>query len=247
MRTGFLVFVLVLIAPLARAGCDDQLEKLNHEFGYPEGSPAYIACKAWPINPAKMIVVFAHKALDSRFSQDKADAESVYDLNVMVQASDSGEILLRLTEKAALTSDAFTLQDVSVDGARLLLAKGSPAFGIRSRRSNRVAEIESLSLYAVVNNKIIQVLAPVHTTLSFCESPDDRQCARTSKTTAALSLAKTSSNGWADLIVTERKVIEEFGTDGLPIAKPVGSSRKFRLRFDGQNYVIPKALAANQY
>ncbi len=247
MKSCLYSLLLVLIALFARADCDDQLDKLNHEFGYPEGSPAYIACKAWPLNPAKMIIVFAHKAPDSRFSQGDSDVESLYDLNVMVQSSDSGEILLRLSEKGALTSDAFTLQDVTVDGAGFPLAKGIPAFGIRSRRSNRVAEIESLSLYAVVNNKIIQVLAPVHTTLSFCESPDDRQCARTSKTTAALSLAKTSSNGWADLVLTERKVIEEFGPDGSPIAKPVGSSRKFRLRFDGQTYVIPKALASEQY
>ncbi len=247
MRTAFLVFVIVLIAPLARAGCDDQLEKLNHEFGYPENSPAYIACKAWPLEPVKTIVVFAHKVPDSRFSQEQADAEGVYDLNVMLQASHSGEILLRLTEKGALISDAFTLQDVSVDGARFPLAKGIAAFGIRSRRSNRVAEIESISLYAVVNNKIIQILGPLHTTLSLCESPDDRQCSQTSKATATLTLVHTSSNSWADLVFTERKVIEEFGPDGVASAKPVRSSRKFRLRYDGQKYVIPKALAFDQY
>ncbi len=247
MRTALIAFILVLIASVASAECDDQHEALNREFGYPAESPAYIACKAWPLEPTKMIVVFAHKAPDSRFAQDAADAEGVYDLNILVQATESEKILLRLTEKGALTSDAFALQEVAVDGARFPLAKGIQGFGIRSRRSNRVAEIESLSLYAVVNGKIIQVLAPLHTTLSFCESPDGMQCSRTSKTTGTLALADTSSHGWTDLLFTERNEVSEFERDGSPAAKPVRSIRKFRLRYEGHCYVIPKALVSEQY
>ena len=242
--------LLLLIAPLARAGCEDGLlEKLARDFGYLTDSPAHIACKAWPLDPSKTVIVLAHKVPGSEFLKPATDdVEGVYDLDVMVQATTSGEILLRTTEKGALTSDAIALQEIAVDGASYPLAKGVKAFGVRARRSNRHAEIESLSLYAVRDGKIVRVLAPLHTTADFWESHDDMEISWSSKTRGTLALAKSSSHGWNDLVFTERSTEQEFAAHEKPGApKAAPSVRKFRLRYDGQAYVVPKSLASKQY
>lgn len=248
MRTVF-VALLVLIAPIAHAGCEDGLlEKLNREFGYPTDSPARIACKAWPLEPSKTIIVLARKVRNSEPLQSAANDEGVFDLDVMVQATESGEILLRDTEKGALISDAFSLQEVGVDGASYPLAKGVSAFGVRARRSNRHGAIESLSLYAVRAGKVVRVLAPLHTLREFWQSDDDKEVSRESKTTGTLALAGSSSHGWNDLIYTQRHLEQELAAQAKPGApKVVPSVRRFRLRFGGQAYAVPESLVSQQY
>ena len=241
--------LLLLIVPQAHAGCEDGLlEKLTRDFGDLTNSRIHIACKAWPHDPSKTVIVLAHKAPGSESSQSVTDDEGVYDLDVMVQATESGEILLRETEKGALTSDAIALQDIAIDGASYPLAKGVSGFGVRTRRSNRHAEIESLSLYAVRDGKVVRVLAPLHTALDFWESDNDMQISRSSKTRGTLALTDSLSHGWNDLVFTVRNTEQVFATEGKPdVPKTVRSVRKYRLRYDGQAYVVPKSLVPQQY
>jgi hypothetical protein len=250
LKKLLLTLSLSVLASLARAGdCDDlQDATLQELFGAMTEAPRHTACRTWPGDESKTIVLLADRAPPTEAWPATDDGEGLYNLHIAVR---DGSSVLHATEKNALTSDAFALQGLAVDGVTYPLAQGVKAFGVRARRSNRHADIETLSLYAVRDGKLVRILAPVNTLASFSEASNEVDCFRSSVTRSTLALATPATSTpskrghqWTDLVISQRSTVRE-PKPGDPACTTTESHRihRYRLRFDGQTYPVPTALS----
>lgn len=198
--------------------------------------PAYVDSKVWPGNPERTIVIYAslHKNADG--SEDDANAEQeMYNLDVFIIKNSSGEILQRYSQENAFTSDAMHLDGISLDTANYALKPGERAFGIRASYSHMGcagSETESLSLFEPSDQGLKPVLSDLDMEInsSMCQSCEYSNTKRT------IALADTSSNGYRDLILSEKRADV---AEGECNKKEVRSSRKYILHFDGAKYPLP--------
>jgi hypothetical protein len=243
-RVGITVILLVASLP-ALADCEGLITSMNKRLNYPDlDTRAYVAdCKVWPAHPDKTIVALAHFQEGSNFSLPPTSDEGLYDLDVLIVRTGTEEVLHRLLQKGALTSDAIGLREIAIDTARYTLAKETSAFGVRANRRNPHAEIQSISLYVVRGNALKQVMNKLMTLESFSENQALADCARSSDIRRTLAMAGTSSHGFADLIVKEKSTIAEpFAVKTGCDVKEEKFVRRYRLRFDGVAYVVPPEL-----
>jgi hypothetical protein len=250
LKKLLLTLSLSVLASLAHsADCEGLSEAaLQGLFGVIAEAPHHAACRTWPGDESKTIVLLADRAPPTEAWPATDDGQGLYNLHIAVR---DGVSVLHATEKNALTSDAFALQGLAVDGAAYALAQGMKAFGVRAQRVNRHAEIETLSLYAVRDGKLVRILAPVNTLASFSEASNEVDCFRSSVTRSTLALATPATStalkrgrDWADLVITQRSTVRE-PKPGDPACTMTESHRihRYRLRFDGKTYPVPTALS----
>jgi hypothetical protein len=145
-----------------------------------------------------------------------------------------------------LISDAEQLVGIHLDTARNVLAPGVLAFGVRANRHGRYAEdVQDINLYAIQEKQLKQILGnlEMHESIVAVSAEMNGHGCQSSDVTRTLAIAKTSSHGYADLIVQEKKSTRTDGSkDDCSDAKTSTSSRQYVLHFDGSNYVLPDEL-----
>ena len=244
------VLLLALPALTAQAACESGLAERMHAKLHPQrqldGERA--ACKLWPAFPGRSIVVLPMPR------PSPEPGVTAYDLEVLViQRPDNGNterdtILSRLFEPAALTSDAIAIDDIRIDTARYTLAADTRAFGIRVRyrgssRANPYAS-ETLRLYAMKGVKLHKALDEIELDMDGGEW--DTSCnGRFDQVRSTLSVARTTNEGYADLLVqrtrTENRASTQEGGECVEKAMPA-QLRTYTLHYDGETYRVPKAL-----
>jgi len=241
--------LLLALSPSSNADCKSSTEKVIKALNDYPGSEVldwgtYVECKVWPADPTKTIAALVDPHKVSNISPSSDDGRS--DLEVLVLETSSGNILQRLFQKGALISDAIPLMSIQLDTARYVLAPGVIAFGVRANRYGRFDnETQDINLYAIQENKLKQILdnLTMHESAIAMNDESNAHTCQSSDITRTLAIAKTSSHGYADLIVQENKSERSDGSrDDCADAKTTKSSRQYVLHFDGSSYVLPKEL-----
>ncbi len=239
-----LIWMMFLLPMLSYADCPSLIIQLNTALHYQQDeSVEYLAdCKIWPADPRKTLVALAHYQTNSSMSSP-ASHDGLYDLDVVIVETASGEILQRILQKGALDSDALYLKSITIDTGRYLLAPTVRAFGVRAMRGNPHADYETLSLYVARNNELTSVMQNLVTYKLFGEPQGPGGCARSSETKRKLAMAKTSHHGLADVLVLETGLEQDQTVvkDGCEIDEHK-SAQHYELHFDGASYVLPALL-----
>lgn len=190
------------------------------------------ACKTWPHDPKTILSAFA---FDEGNEYEKVLVVAIVDSKSKRVISSYKRVVV---EDSALHFGQFSL---GIDTAPYHLSKDVRAFGIRFSSDARGAGCaggvwsDELTLFVPVG----AALRPVLQGLAMTRSEARKGCFGGAtpelvydEAKLSLSLAKTSSNGFADLIATAR--INEDG-DGTP-----GETRqrveRYVLRYDGKEY-----------
>lgn len=237
--------LLLALSRLSYADCKSSTEQLIKALHYYPGSESvewgiFSECKVWPADSTKTIAVLVdpHKTHN--------DDDEHYDLEVLVLETSSGNVLRSLFQKDALITDAIPLASVQLDTARYLVAPGVIAFGVRSNRHGRYDEdVQDINLYAIQENQLKQILGNLvmrESILGVNDGMNAHNC-RLIDISRTLAIAKTSSHGYADLIVQEKKSERDDGsTEDCTDAKTHTFSSQYLLHFDGSGYALPREL-----
>lgn len=246
MQKIIAVSLLWLFASVAHAGCEGLADKLNAEL-YPVENEArdmrFSTCKVWPFDPSKSIVALVHFQEGSSFAVPPNKTEGLYDLTVLLVSSDSGKILNRLVQEGEFTSDAIMLNGISIDTAPYNLAKNIRAFGVRAGFSNSSAlnsiVFEKISLYVLQGSSLKPVLGGLVVTEKLVEQNGDCNISST-VTNRTLAIAETTTRGYADLILREKKIKDtESREKGECKQIQKALSKNYVLHFTGESYALP--------
>ncbi len=243
MRLPLIAAVLAGVSIASHASCDSGLAERMHEKLHPKRQLDHerAVCQPWRGLPGRFIVVLPLVRPGSE--ADMAD----FDLDIMVvQQADNGntdraKVVSRVFEESALSEDAVRIADIKVDTARYTLAPEVRAFGLRvvrqgSSRANPFSN-ETLTLYVTHGPKLVKVLDKLETTLERGEW--DTNCNGSFETVqGSLSIARTISNGYADLVLHQtrsgtRSIAQ--GDECMSQERPTKFGSK-TLRFDGTAY-----------
>ena len=236
---------MVCLAPVCSyADCPSLIVQLTKALNYStdEALTFLSDCKIWPADPSKTIVALAQYQANSSMSSPPWD-DGLYDLDVVVAASASGDILQRIFQKGALVSDALYLKSISIDTGRYPLAPNGRAFGVRAMRGNPHADFETLNLYVAGDHELKPVLQNLVTYKLFADPQGPSGCASSSETKRELTFATTSQHGLVDLLVLETG-IEETQTavhDACEIDEHK-SAQHYALHLNGVSYGLPALL-----
>lgn len=211
---------------------------LSDEFGFS-------VCKDWPAYPGLTLTATSQHEANPSFESSGRDG--IYDLSLAVVSGSELKPLASFHQASAFVSDAFGIEDLQLDTARYTLTPELRAFGVRIRfggssRANPMAETW-LSLYVKEGNQLRPVLDRL---ITEAESGEwDTNCAgERYNTVRTVEIGKTSSHGFADLIVKSvaTRIIgkgEGEACESRSItAKPVLTT----LRYNGKAYVLPKGF-----
>ncbi|MDB5828190.1 MAG: hypothetical protein JWQ73_2410 [Variovorax sp.] len=251
MRTVFLAWALASFCTIGHASCDSGLAERMHEKLHPKRQLDHerAVCQPWRGVPGRFIVVLP--LLRPGSEADMAN----FDLDVMVvQQADNGnteraKVVSRSFEESALAEDAVRIADIKVDTARYTLAPDVRAFGLRivrqgSSRANPYSN-ETLTLYVPRGAKLAKVLDKLETTLERGEW--DTNCDGNFETVhGSLSIARTTSNGYADLVLHQTRSGTRStaqGDDCTTQERPAKFGSR-TLRFDGTAYRASELNAA---
>lgn len=239
------VLIALLLPTPGYADCEATVRQVSKTLNYPQDeSVGYFSdCKIWPADPGKTIVALAYFQAGSGNSSSPDEGEGLYDLDVVVVSTASGDILQRLLQKGALVSDAIYLKSIAIDTGRYALSPKVLAFGVRAMSGNPHVDFERLNLYVTRNNQLESVLAGLVTYSLFGEPQGPDGCSRSSETKRTLSVAKTGNQGLANLVVQEKSIEQEQTAvkDTCEINE-TKSSQRYVLQFDGKKYLTPKQL-----
>jgi len=244
-----------LLASLCGAGhaaCDTGLAERMHAKLHPKRQLDHerAVCQAWRGFPGRFIVVLPmpRPASAADFTE--------FDLDVLVvQQADNGNtdratVVSRLLQPAALSEDAIRIGEIKVDTARYTLAGDARAFGVRvirqgSSRANPYSS-ETLSLYVPQGPKLAKVLDGLEMTLERGEW--DTNCAGNFETVrGSLSIARSTSNGYADLLLRQTRSESRStpqGDECLTHERPAKFT-SLALRYDGNSYRASKSAASD--
>ncbi|MHC8355363.1 PA3715 family protein [Pseudomonas sp. LB3P81] len=209
------------------------------------GDFGYSVCKDWPAYPG--LTIKALSQFESGYSASDYGPQGKYDLNLAVVSAGDSKPLATYHKAAAFESDAIAFEDLQLDTARYQLTPDLRAFGVRatfngSSRVNPVNE-KLLSLYVKEVDRLRPVLEKL-ITYEYGGEWDGNCGGELYQHTRTLEIGKTSSHGYADLIVktvTTREVgkgeVEACESKTLT-AKPVLTT----LRYDGKSYILPQGF-----
>lgn len=209
------------------------------------GDFGYSVCKDWPAYPG--LAITALSQFESGYSASDYGPQGKYDLNLAVVTAGDSKPLATYHKTSAFESDAIAFEDLQLDTARYKLTHEIRAFGVRvtfngSSRLNPVSE-KLLSLYVQEGNKLRPVLDKL-ITYEYGGEWDGNCAGEIYQNTRTLEIGKTSSHGYADLIVKTVSISETGKGEGevcetkSVTAKPVLTT----LRYDGQTYVMPEGF-----
>lgn len=236
-------FVLLQLSFFSHAACDRLVQQVSAELHYPDSTSSdrqsFSDCKVLPSDPGKTIVVLARFQEGSSFTSPASDM-GLYDLDILLVQTRNGEVLSRLFQKGALSSDAIELDKITIDTARYDLAHNVRAFGIRTHFHHpshyNPYESESLKLYTASGKGIRLVLD----TLQTVDSGGERgECeGRYSDMRRTLAIGKTASHGYADLVITTKTIASETKMIGDECVENKASPEVSQetLEYDGNIY-----------
>lgn len=209
----------------------------------------FSVCKDWPAYPGMTLSAISKFEPDPVYG--KKGSVGSYDLALSVLSAEYSKPLAVYHKPSAFLSDAFALQGLEFDTARYKLTPELRAFGVRVifKGSSRVNPMDetSLSLYVKEGDKLRPVLDRL--IVYRYNGEWDGNCAgERASTIRTIEIGKTSSHGYADLIV--KSVTTGIVGKGQPEAcdeqtttsKPVLTT----LRYDGKSYVLPQGFKANE-
>jgi len=162
------------------------------------------------------------------------------DAYIVVADNATGKILNKYVEENVWTSDAFVLEDITIDTGIYQLNTENRAFGIRvdfkgSSRPNPFGQTD-LSLFIIKNNQLKKVLN--NFPISEYHGEWDTNCAgKFEDVTGVISIDKNKSNGFGNIIVKDKIVNTKNipTTDDCVEKKTTKSSTKI-LKFNGKEY-----------
>lgn len=197
-----------------------------------------VVCKVWPANESLTIVALA---------LDDTEGEA-RDLEILVTDSRTGEIRSRLYQPGAIDEDAIRFAGLQIDTARYQLNENVRAFGIRlartgSSRPNPYGN-ETLNLYTLQHLMLKPVLNSLEMHVDSGEW--DTRCAGEFETiNRTLSIGEPGTSGYANLLLAEKgiKTINRLTKGGCEAIERDLPRQRYTLRFDGNQYRVPKALA----
>jgi hypothetical protein len=234
--------LLLSLTQLSYAKCEGLTETLNEKLGYlsNETEGYFSACKIWPADAGKTIVALAHFQKGSSITVPPDSSDGLYDLDVLVVKTDSGEIQHHLFQKGVLSSDAISFSGIDIDTARYQLAPGVIAFGLRFNRGGP-AEVQTIRLYVIQQKKLKQILSKLSMVEYFSEAQVD--CPHSSNVRRTLAVAGTANHGYADLVLQEKMIVgDPVRTKSDCTVKKWQNSHRYILHFDGDTYVVPQEL-----
>lgn len=241
MRTVFAATLLCLPL-LALADCREHLNAWTKTLQPGRTLDTDMAaCKVWPANPAHTLAVLPLRQKGS------TEENTVYDVEVVVADSRSGNITAHRFEKAAFTSDANVLRSLALDTAPWRLAPQVIAFGIRAeyQGTSRVNPFSqtTLSLYVMDGATLRKVIDTLATQIS--DGQWDGNCAgRFTDTSRTLSMGPADVSGYATLVVSEKTVTTTNQRARGDCASRETTSRRpgVAIGYDGTRYTVPKAF-----
>ncbi|MET1067045.1 MAG: hypothetical protein ABWY28_03450 [Pseudomonas prosekii] len=206
-------------------------------------------CKEWPAYPGQTIT--ATSQFESGFSASDSGPDGKYDLDLAVLSAGNAKPLATYHQSAAFVSDAFRLDDLEIDTARYKLTPDLRAFGLRvnfkgSSGPNPMDE-SWLSLYVKEGNTLRPVLERL---VMYVYSGEwDTRCAgERANTVRTIEIGKTSSHGYADLIVKSvtTSMAGEGEGDACEVKSTTGKPVLTTLRYDGKRYGLPEGFKGVQ-
>jgi len=262
IKIAFIILAFAL-PQSSNAQCDGMADRINEMLKYSvsdqDEERNFAACKVWPTDATKSIVLLARfqKPHDNGeyarawelFKKgallSAPEADGLYDLDVLVVKSDSGEIIQHLLQLGALPADSTRLESLTVDTARYTVAPNVRAFGAKAdfaHNGGTNLHFQTINLYVAAGSTLKQVLG----NLILVEEHNDRvdDCnSSSSEAKRTLAIANTDSNGYADLILREKVIHRESKmVKGKCVENETPSSRQYVLQFDGNVYAVPKSL-----
>ena len=251
-RRLILACLLALLSAAGHAACDTGLAERMHAKLHPTRALDHerAVCQPWRGFAGRFIVVLPLP----RATSDPGVTQ--FDLDVLVvQQADNGNtdratVVSRLFEPSAMSEDAVRINEIKVDTARYILATDARAFGLRIVRqgSSRVNPYsnETLTLYVPQGPKLARVLDELEMTLERGEW--DANCAGNFETVrGSLSIARSTSHGWADLHLRQTRTQTRSSAQGeecVTQERPAKFSSQ-TLRYDGTAYRATKGPAAD--
>lgn len=220
---------------------DERIRVADATVTLAANTPQSVLCKVWPARPELMLA-----AVPLMTTPADVEGYSTGDLELLVLDSATLQVKQRLRLRNRMDDDAISISSISFDTARWKVAADQLAFGLRvnksgSSRANPFSE-KVLSLYVMDNNSLQPVLKGVVAAETSGEW--DGACAgRFSETTRTLSLSETSSFGYRDIIVSEKRIDSlSHGDSQNCQSTDTKSSASYRLRYDGRQYRVPEEL-----
>jgi len=235
--------LLLSLSQLGYADCTSLTDNVSKVLAYPNNE--FFDCKIDPVDTNKTIVALAH-------SQE--NNASLYNLDVLLVEINNGKIVQHLFQEGAFESDAVAFSGITIDTARYKLAPELRAFGIRANfeSNSRMYALytKTISLYVSQDQKLKQVLANlIMYDYANSFSNGDDECSPTiiydtkSETKRTLAIAKTTSHGYADLLLQEKTTNNESKmVKNKCVVATTKTTKKYTLHFNGDVYVVPDAL-----
>jgi hypothetical protein len=232
---------LICVSGAVRADCEALLPDLIKKY-HPSRTSDMAVCKVWPADESKTIAVLP-------LPQGSGEDDS-YDLDVLLVDTQSGKLLTRDYQPNALDSDAIRLTGFEIDTARYRLNAETRAFGVRiyysgSSRANPYS-LQLLSMYVVKNGVLTRIVNQLP--ISSSGGKWDTNCnGEFSESNRIISIAKSITNGYADLAISERSSTTVTQSQDNDCQETVTEKPRtsFILRFDGTEYPLPDENAAD--
>ena len=205
----------------------------------------FSVCKDWPVDPALTITALSTFVADSVYA--KGEKIGSYDLDLSVLSADGSTSLATYRQTNAFSTDAIELENVELDTARYKLTSKLRAFGVRAmfRGSSSVNPLNEtvLSLYVKEADKLRPVLDRL-VVYRFSGEWDGNCAGDRGTTVRTIEMAKTSSHGYADLIV--KSVTTGLTGEGPPDTCEIKTTNYkpelITLRYNGKSYVLPNGF-----
>ncbi|MCX4221068.1 MULTISPECIES: hypothetical protein [Pseudomonas] len=210
------------------------------------GARDFSVCRAWPAYPGLTLNAVSKFAPDPVYGKDN-DVGS-YDLGLSV-TTDEFKTIATYHLPSAFMSDAIALESVEFDTARYKLTPELRAFGVRVRfkGSSRVNPMDQvlLSLYVKEGDKLRPVLDRL-VMYDYGGEWDGGCAGERYYTDRTIEIGKTSSHGYADLIVKSvtTGLVGEGPPDTCALKTTADKPVLTTLRYDGKSYVLPKGFKA---
>jgi hypothetical protein len=252
LRRLLLGLLLALLSAVGHAACDTGLAERMHAKLHAKRALDHerAVCQPWRGFAGRFIVVLPlpRPSIDPGVTQ--------FDLDVLVvQQADNGNteratVISRLFEPSAMSEDAVRIGEIKVDTARYTLASDARAFGLRLVRqgSSRVNPYsnEMLTLYVPRGPRLAKVLEGIELTLERGEW--DANCAGNFETVRGnLSIARSTSNGYADLLLRQSRTETRSRSQGdecVTQERPAKFSSQM-LHYDGTVYRAARGPASD--
>ncbi|WP_426400405.1 hypothetical protein ACN9M1_20565 [Ralstonia sp. R-29] len=205
------------------------------------GEVAHVICRTWPGRPDTMLAAIP-------FTKDWESKERGGRLDLLVLDKRTLNVQQRWRLNTNTTNSGLSINAIRFDNTRYTLAPGQPAVGLLMMRGRQVDpksfSEDVLWLYALDGDQVKPVVdglvVQANTTVIA------EQCSTTSVGgRRTLSMEPTSHNGYADIVVTEKRLSQQEakGKNGMCELRPTRSeTATHRLVYSGTQYELPKVL-----